>query len=204
MDIVLYGMLTLLGASFYFAWSCGRSYQARGRIRGIEEAVRELQVGMASHLASTPGADIQNALKNLSRMLAQSSEPRRRETDPIPSLLWVLGAALGEECWRIGHGAGVRRKAPAEGQIRLDLSPTELLQLGGLANLGFQHMMPNARIIATHRFVDVDDARDASRSLSKVEAAIPSKYHPDLLHQAESREELIKGWWRPAVRPKSA
>ncbi|CCD97697.1 conserved hypothetical protein [Bradyrhizobium sp. STM 3809] len=104
----------------------------------------------------------------------------------------------------MGHGAGVRRKAPNEGQIRIDLSPTELLQLGGLANLGFQHMMPNARVIPAHRFLDVDDARDASRSLSKVEAAIPNKYRPDLLAQAENRENLITGWWRPAAHRNSA
>ncbi|MGJ4998213.1 hypothetical protein ACQR0Z_27575 [Bradyrhizobium sp. HKCCYLS3077] len=204
MDIVLYGMLGLLVASFYFAWSCGRSYFARGRNNGIEDAVRELIVGMAPHLAKNPGPDIQAALKNLNSNLAQFSDPRQKRSDPTPSLLWVLGAALAEECWRTGHGAGVRRKAPTEGQIRVDLSPTELLQLGGLANLGFQHMMPNTRIIAAHRFVDIDDARDASRSLSKVEAAIPSKYRPDLLAQAEARENLIKGWWRPAAHRSTA
>lgn len=75
----------------------------------------------------------------------------------------------------MGHGAGVRRKAPAEGKIRIDLSAAELLQLGGLANLVFQRMMPNMRLIEVRRFTGKDGALDASLSISRIEAAIPKK-----------------------------
>jgi hypothetical protein len=116
-------------------------------------------------------------------------------TDPLHAQLWVLGAAFGEASWLKGHSAGMRRKAPAEGKLRLDLSLMELLQLGGLANLGFQHMMPNARLTELRRFSDEADAVDATRVISKIECAIPKKHRPDLLAQAESRERLIREWW---------
>jgi hypothetical protein len=201
-DIVLPVLLGLFAACVFAAWSCGYSYFEKGRIRGIEEAVRELQTGMASQLGTEPAPDIQKAMTNLRNSLVRHSERRVADTKLIHADLWVLGAALAEACWLKGHGVGVRRKAPAEGQIRIDLAVTELLQLGGLANLGFQHMMPNVRIIDARRFTGEDDAFDASRSITKVEAAIPKKYRPDLLRQAESRECLIQDWWHP-ITPKA-
>ena len=92
----------------------------------------------------------------------------------------------------------MRRKAPAEGKIRIDLSVIELLQLGSLANLGFQSMMPNARLLDIRRFSGMDDAVEATRALSRLEAAIPKEHRPDLLRHAENRMQLIDSWWIPA------
>lgn len=197
MDIVLFILFGLLLTLAFSAWSSGRSYFQKGRIRGVEETVRELQVGMVSHLGRELTPDLENALANLRNRLDRYPPRRVKGTDPIHPDLWVLGAALAEECWLKGHGAGMRRKAPAEGKIRIDLSAAELLQLGGLANLGFQYMMPNMRLIEARRFAGKDDALDASRSISMVEAAIPKKYRPDLILQVQSRESLIEDWWQP-------
>src|SRR5476651_2453232 len=43
--------------------------------------------------------------------------------------LWIVGDAIGDACWRKGHAAGLTRKAPTEGKIRVDFSLNELLQL---------------------------------------------------------------------------
>ena len=119
-------------------------------------------------------------------------------TDPSHVELWILGDAIGEACWIRGHGAGVRRKAPAEGRIRVDLSVTELLQLGWLAHLGFQHMMPNYRGFECYRFSGEDDARDAARAISRIEAAIPAKDRPvaDPSANYGRRLALIGEWWQ--------
>jgi hypothetical protein len=111
-----------------------------------------------------------------------------------------VGAALAEESWLKGHGAGVRRKAPEAGKLRIDLSAAELLQIGSLANLGFQYMMPNMRLIDAPRFSGNDDALEASRSISKIEAAIPKMHRPDLILQVTSREILIEDWWQLRTR----
>jgi hypothetical protein len=199
-DVVLFILIGLFLILAFAAWSCGRSYFLKGRIRGVEEAVRELRVGMASHLGAELAPDVQKALANLRNRLDRYPQRRRKGTDPIHAELWVLGAALAEDCWLKGHGAGVRRKAPAEGKIRIDLSAAELLQLGALANLGFQYMMPNMRLIDARRFTGSDDALEASLSISKVETAIPKKYRPDLLLQVENRGRLIDDWWQSITR----
>jgi hypothetical protein len=155
---------------------------------------------MASHLGTDPAPEVQKALADLCDRLDRRPLGRLKGTDPIHADLWVLGAALAEECWLKGHGAGVRRKAPEAGKIRIDFSTAELLQVGSLANLGFQYMMPNMRIIDARRFSGSDDALEASRSISRVEAAIPKKYRPDLILQVASRESLIEDWWQPIIR----
>jgi hypothetical protein len=200
MDIVLISMIGLFAVFALASLSCARSYYERGKLTGMREAVRELQVGMSRQLGNEISPEIHQALKSFHQCLDRHPTRKASDLKPIHSQLWVLGSALAEECWLKGHGVGVRRKAPEEGRIRVDLSVSELLQLGGLANVGFQHMMPNVRLIDVRRFTGSDDALDASRSISKIEATIPRKYRPDLLLQVESRERLIEAWWKPVQK----
>ena len=80
------------------------------------------------------------------------------------------GDAMGEACWLKGHAPlAFRRKAPLEGFIRVDLSIAELLQLGWLAHLGFQCMMPNFRDFEIHRLSGAEDALEGARAVSKIE-----------------------------------
>lgn len=197
-DIVLWVLAGLVMTLVWCTWSIGRSYFERGRIRGIKEAVRELRSGMFAQLDNQKlPADVKEAISAFESLLEHPAKKGYFGTDPIHAQLWSLGAALGEACWLKGHGAGVRRKAPAEGKIRIDLSRTELFQLAGLANFGFQHMMPNLRIIDMLRFASREDATEASRALSKLEGAISREHRPDLLCHAEGRENLIDDWWKP-------
>jgi hypothetical protein len=143
--------------------------------------------------------DLQKALSALDALLDRAPLTTKSATDPIHAQLWRLGRTLAEACWIKGHAAGVRRKAPAEGKVRVDLSAIDLLQLSGLASLGFQHMMPNARLLAMSRFTGRDDALEAARALSRLEAAIPKEHRPNLVRHAEGRMELINDWWMPTA-----
>jgi hypothetical protein len=185
------------------AWSTlsmSRSFFEKGRIRGIRECVRELRRGTIAQLdfedQKLPD-DLRKALSALEALLDRAPLKTKSETDPIHAQLWTLGRTLAEACWLKGHAAGVRRKTPAEGKIRVDLSAIELLQLGGLANLGFQHMMPNTRLFELRRFTGRDDAVEAARALNRLEASIPKQHRPDLLRHAEDRMQLIDDWWKP-------
>jgi hypothetical protein len=192
-------LAAILGILFWILWSHSRSRFEAGRRRGIEEAVRELQHGLQSVLdPQAPTPEIAKAEKDFLAALRGWSPPRLG-TDQLHANIWVLGGALGDACWIKGHAAGVRRKTPAEGKVRVDLSLVELLQLAGLANLGFQHMMPNARLLQIRRFVGEDDAIDAARAVAKIEGVIPKEHRPDLLRQVASREQLITDWWRPTI-----
>jgi hypothetical protein len=200
-------ILLVLGALFSLlilsSFSCARSYFEKGRRRGAEEAVRELTVGLKSHFESNgePPERVAAAFKETEAVASNSYKKSKRSIQPYHAQLWTLGDAIGEACWLKGHGAGMRRKAPAEGKIRVDLSLNELLQLSWLAHLGFQRMMPNYRDIEVHRFSGEEDARDGSVAVGKIEAAIPTKDRPfgDLLSQIGQRQLLISDWWRAAV-----
>jgi hypothetical protein len=119
-------------------------------------------------------------------------------TDPYHAQLWVVGDAIGQACWLKGHASGIRRKAPAKGQIRVDLSLNELLQLSWLAHLGFQHMMPNFRGFEIHRFSGQDDAQEGARAVGKIESVIPANKLPfaDFSVQLKDRQRLISDWWQ--------
>jgi hypothetical protein len=113
---------------------------------------------------------------------------------------------LGDSSWLKGHAAGLRRKAPAEGKIRIDLSLNELLQLNWLAHLGFQHMMPNFRGFEIRRFSGQDDAQDGAMAIGKIESAIPAKRRPfaDPSEQLKTRQKFISDWWQKTPDRQSA
>jgi hypothetical protein len=200
MGVVLWVLTGLFLGLTWTTWSMSRSFFEKGRVRGIRECVREIRKGTVVLLdcedKNLPD-DLQKAISTLEALLDRVPSKTKSGTDPIHAQLWTLGRTLAEACWVKGHAAGVRRKAPAEGKIRVDLSAVELLQLGGLANLGFQHMMPNARLFELRRFTGKDDAVEAARAVSRLEAAIPKEHRPDLLRHAESRMQLIDDWWTP-------
>ena len=107
----------------FVALSCARSYFEKGRRQGMEEAIREMARGISSHCqledGGLPAITALNAIPfSKVRRPASATKP----TDAYHAQLWILGDAIGEACWLKGHGAGMRRKAPAEGKIRVDLS----------------------------------------------------------------------------------
>jgi hypothetical protein len=182
-------------------WSCAKSYFEKGRLRGVEEATCEISRGISSHYELERQVIPERVAKAVKALEAVAAKPRKKSTgstDPYHAQLWILGDAIGEACWLKGHAAGIKRKAPAEGKIRVDLSLTELLQLSWLAHLGFQHMMPNYRGFEIHRFSGEEDARDGAKAVSKIENVIPVKDRPftDLSAQINGRQKLICDWWR--------
>jgi hypothetical protein len=191
----------LVAALIFVAASSARSYFESGRRQGLEEAIREIGRGVSSHYGLKSGEfppPVEKAISAISAVpKRQRSTIGSKPTDPCHAQLWIFGDAIGEACWNRGHAAGVRRKAPAEGKIRVDLSLNELLQLSWLAHLGFQHMMPNYTGFEMYRFVGEDDAREGALAIGKVEGAIPEKDRPiDLAVQYKSRQRLISDWWQ--------
>ena len=196
-------ILTVLGTLFLLflvtAWSCVRSYFDRGRLKGMEEATREIIRGISSHyelegrVVPKKVADAVEAVK-----VASIATARSRKASPFHAHLWVFGDAVGEACWRRGYKAGSREMAPSKGVIRLDLSLGQLLQLSWLAHLGFQHMMPNYRGFEMHRFSGEDDAREGAHAVDRLESAIPTQHRSsgDFTAQSINRQGLIRDWWQ--------
>ena len=177
MDI-LFVLCGLLVAFLVAAWSSARSYYEKGRLQGAKEATREILRGINSHY-ELEGQGVPETVAKALKAIDAASNRRRKMgsmlTDPYHAQFWILGDAIGEACWLNGHAAGIRRKAPAEGKIRVDLTLNEVLQLSWLAHLGFQHMMPNYRGFEIHRFFGEEDAQEAAKTVSRIEAAIPAR-----------------------------
>jgi hypothetical protein len=193
---------SLVAALIAVSWSCARSYFETGRLRGMEEATREFGRGVSSHCELEGGVVPAAVEKAMAAVKAVSQRRRRltgaKTTDPYHAQLWILGDAIGEACWLKGHASGMRRKAPAEGKIRVDLSINELLQLSWLAHLGFQHMMPNHRGFEMYRFGSEEDAQEGALAVGKIEGAICAKAKSvaDLTAQFKNRQKLIRDWWQ--------
>jgi hypothetical protein len=196
--VVLVGMGVWLIVA---AWSCARSYFERGRLRGSEEATREILRGMSLHYeleGKTIPESVIKALKAVNAASRNLTKTRNSSSEQLHVHFSNLGYAVGEACWLKGHGAGVRRKAPAEGKIRVDLSLIELLQLSWLAHHGFQHMMPNHRSFEIYRFSGAEEAEEGAKAVSRIECAIPAKDRPfaDVTVQVGKRQKLIRDWWQ--------
>jgi len=181
-------------------WSCAKSYFVKGRRQGMEEAIREISRGISSHYELEGQGVPERVAKALKGAKAAFGNRWKKGNGSTPyhAQLWIVGDAIGEACWLKGHAAGIRRKAPMEGKIRVDLSLAELLQLSWLAHLGFQHMMPNYRGFEIHRFSGEDEAREGAKAVGRIESVVPAKHRPfaDLSVQFKNRQKLICDWWQ--------
>jgi hypothetical protein len=192
---VLILLLTILLAS---TWSSARSYFAKGRLKGMEEATLEIIRGVNSHYQSAGQGPPEHVTKAIDavRSFARGAS-HEKSIYRYQARLWIFGDAVGAACWRKGYDVCKLQMTPGDDKIRVELSMNELLHLTWLAHLGFRKMMPNDRGIEMHRFGDEDDAREGTRAIERLELAIPAKHRPfdDPLAQSASRLELIENWW---------
>jgi hypothetical protein len=180
-------------------WSSARSYLAKGRLAGMEEATREIIRGVRSHF-DVAGQDLP---ENVSKAVEAVNSFARCKTveksiQRYQARLWTFGDAVGGACWRKGYETCHQKMAPRPDRIRLDLSIAELQDIAALAHLGFKKMMPNDRGIELMRFGGEDHAISVARAVERLELAIPEKHRPSA-HSA-TRLTMINNWWRPLER----
>ena len=200
---ILFALVALNVMLLLAGWSCSRSYYERGRLQGMRDAGREMIRGISSHYELDGQGVPDSVLKAVAGVKTISAKNLARATaDPYEARFWNFGDAIGEACWRKGHGSGLRKREPAKGKFRIDLSLRELLQLSWLAHLGFQHMMPNYRGFEIHRFSGEQDAQEGAIAIGRIESAIPAAERPfdDLSVQLKSRQKLISDWWQTAPK----
>jgi hypothetical protein len=195
MDIlaILVGLTLLLVIA---TWSSVRSYYARGRLAGMEEAAREIIKGIRSHyeVAGEPPPDhVAKAVE----AVAASARGAFKEKDILRyhARLHGFGDAVGAACWRKGYQSCRQKMLPREDKIRLDLPVADLAQLAGLAHLGFRRMMPNDRGLETPRFGGEQQAWDVARAIERLELSIPETVRPS--GHSTMRQSMIRQWWPP-------
>jgi len=198
MDILAV-LVALLFLWLLATWSSARSYFAKGRLAGMEEATREIIRGVRSHF-DVAGQDLPDSV--LKAVEAVNSFARFRTAEKsiqrYQARLWTFGDAVGGACWRKGYETCQQKLAPRPDKIRLELSVEELQDIAALANLGFKKMMPNDRGIELVRFGGEDHAISVARAVERLELAIPEKHRP--FGHSATRLKMIGGWWRPLER----
>jgi hypothetical protein len=201
-DILI--VLTLLQLFFVVAiWSSVRTFFARGRLRGMQEATQEIVRGVQSHYEVAGEAIPAGVAKAIDAVTAVTSGASyNKKIYRYHAHLWVFGDAVGEACWRRGYEVCKRAMTPKQDIILVELSLRELLHLTWLAQLGFNHMMPNYRGFESYRFTGDEDARGGARAVERLEAAVPAEHRPfeDSAAQADGRRKLITEWWSPRLR----
>jgi hypothetical protein len=195
MDILAILAVLLLSLA-YASLSSARSYFAKGRLAGMEEATREIIRGLRAHYeiaGQPPPEGIVTALEGIKSMTPQAAT--EKSIQRYHAKLWTFGDAVGTACWRKGYDVCRQRMAPKPDRIRLDFPIDELLEIASLAHLGFKKMMPNDRGIETARFDGEDHAVQVARAIDRLEWAIPEAQRP--LDLATTRATMIRQWWQP-------
>ena len=189
--VVIIVLLMLLLAS---AWSSARSYFAKGRLAGMEEATLEIIRGINSHYEEAGQAPPDHVTKAVDavRSFARGASCEK-SIQRYQARLWVFGDAVGAACWRRGYDACRLLMTPSDDKIRIALSLGELMHLASLAHLGFKKMMPNDRGIEMHRFGGEAQSFEGAYALERLEQAIPEQQRP--FEHADNRQALIRNWW---------
>jgi hypothetical protein len=188
---VIIVLLILLLAS---TCSSAKSYFAKGRLAGMEEATLEIIRGIRSHYESggqAPPEYVTEALEAVKSFARGAS--CEKSIYRYQARLWIFGDAVGAACWRRGYDTCKLQMTPREDKIRVELSMSQLLHLTSLAHLGFKKMMPNDRGIEMHRFDGEEHALEGTRAVERLERAIPEKHRPS--DHSANRQALIRHWW---------
>jgi hypothetical protein len=193
MDILTV-IVVLLLLLFVASWSSARSYFAKGRLAGMEEATREVIRGVRSHFdvaGQAPPDGVAKAVEAVSSFARSAS--LEKSIHRYQTLLWTFGDAVGAACWRKGYETCQQKMTPRTDRIHLELSMPELQDLASLAHLGFKKMMPNDRGIELVRFRGEDQAIAVARAVERLELAMPAEHRPT--GHAAARQSLIRHWW---------
>ena len=185
----------LLILFFAASWSSARSYFARGRLAGMEEAMGEVIRGIRAHYESSGHAPeaVTKAIEAITSFVHGPSA--EKDILRYHARLWTFGDATGAACWRKGFESCRQEMSPHPERIRIDLRGDDLVQLASLAHLGFKRMMPNDRGIEMLRFAGEDQAVAVARAIERLEHAIPAPRRPS--GHASMRQTMIAHWWPP-------
>jgi hypothetical protein len=195
--VILAVLILLLAILLASTWSSARSYFAKGRLAGMEEATHEIIRGVSSHYEVAGQAcpdHVAKALEAIKTFARGASH--KKSIYRYQARLWIFGDAVGAACWRKGYEACKVQMTPREDRqpkIRVELSMSELLHLTSLAHLGFKKMMPNDRSMEILRFDGEEHALEGAHAVERLEQAIPEPHRP--FDHGANRQALIRHWW---------
>ena len=194
--VELTALVAVLGVAAM--WAVNAIY-ARGRLRGVKEAMRELASGVASTYQS-PGSPIPDTVKHsLDAMQKEVARARgdAKKAGAVVRALRALGCEMGTAARQSGYESGHKDGAtPLNNEIRIDLSLRDLLTIRWLAHAGFRLMMRN-EAGDKFSFLDETDAQESNFALDRLEWRLSQEHmDPTAPHAlALSRQQTIWQRW---------
>jgi hypothetical protein len=176
-----------------------RGRHQKGRVAGIQETMREITRGISQHYEHQ-GQDlperVTKAVDEMKERVAKAATVKEK-CNAYEIHLWSLGNLMGEACWHSGFEEGQRFSDPRKGEIRIDLTEQELLNIHWLAHYGFENMMPNYAPLRQHHFSSEEDAERATHAVETLERAVPKKHRDpsDPYALAFNRQTMIWDQW---------
>jgi hypothetical protein len=132
--------------------------------------------------------DVEKAIDDMKARVARHKNDRDRAEQYVYSAR-TLADAMGQACVNHGIEIGQHWSQPTGGDIRVDLSEREVLNLAFLAHMGFERMIGE--------FADEQDAERASQAIEQLERRKPKDAvdQSDPYAQSFNRQTMIWRRW---------
>jgi hypothetical protein len=196
--VELFGLVAV-GCTIALVFFILREVYARGKLSGIRETMQEISRGVSNHYeheAKEIPEAVAKAIDQVKASVARATGATRK-CEAYRNHMWQLGNEMGQAAWQDGFEDGRRFADPRNGDIRIDLSTKELLNIGWCAHFGFENMMPKYNPGGLHRFKNEDDAYAAAYAIERLERSIPREYRDesDPYALAFNRQTMIRQQW---------
>jgi hypothetical protein len=183
---VIFGVFLLIAAA-----SVVRGWLATARLNGMKIVADAMIRGIGHHYERQNEQlpeEVEKAIDDMKARVARHKNDRYRAEQYVYSSR-MLADAMGQAC--VNHGIEIGRhwSEPMSGNIRVDLSEREVLNLAFLADMGFERMIG--------RFADEQDAERASQAIEQLERHKPKDTvdQSDPYAQSFNRQTMIWNRW---------
>jgi hypothetical protein len=171
-----------------------RSWLARARLQGTQLVVENLarQCSFSyEHADQELPKPVSKALDYLAGALKRDSAPKR--CDAYVTGAGLLGDAMGNAASQRGFERGQQWTDPRVGEIRVDLTERDVVNLAILSHLGFRQMIDSGD---AYNFKDEKDAEQASEAIRKLERLMPEEYRDPSDPYAQAFNRSTMTWQR--------
>lgn len=171
-------------------------YHERGRLQGIREACDRMIRGVSRHYEVVGQPIPENVAKAVDTMMDRVNARKtwKEKNEIYLPLIWALGDEMGKACVASGIEIGEFGTNPRDGEIRIDLTAREIVNLSFLAHLGFEKMITGyAGMSGDISFNDEADAEQATEAIRKLERNRPKEMRDesDPYAMAFNRQTMI-------------
>jgi hypothetical protein len=191
-------VMILAGAALviFIAFARYRAGLARGRFLGMQAASAELSRGVSANYEreGEPLPEGVSKILDEIKVALVRAKTWDEKYDAYRVRLWTFGNEMGEASAGRGFDQGQDWMQPRKGELRVDLTVQELLDLNFAAHVGFERRMEPGDYLA---FREKKEAQRVTDAIERFERNVPKEYRdPDEPYALSfNRQTLIWNRW---------